>query len=201
MARFGEPMILRPQTSQRKVKFTLQNCFTCTLIFILCQPCGVKPLQNKREILEKIRKIADYQLGKGAGNVLIPDNVNVVFSKRTGRIRHVYLKRKLLATLRPTNGMFSLTIVGAKRLLHGVNSPRLWVKVSKEAAPFIADGRSVFAKHVIAADPEIHPQEEVLVLNEDNQVLAVGKANLTGREMKAFKRGVAVRVRRGVAEK
>jgi len=157
-------------------------------------------LRNKREILEKIRSVADYQLSKGAGNALFPDNVNVVFSKRTGRIRHVYLKRKLLATLRPTDGMFSLTIEGAKRLLQGTSSPRLWVKVSKEAAPFIAEGRSVFAKHVIAADAEIRPQEEVIVFDEDNRVLAVGKAILTGKEMKAFKRGVAVRVRKGAAE-
>ena len=104
-----------------------------------------------------------------------------------------------MATLRPTDGMFSLTIHGAKRLARGINSPRLWVKVSNEAAPFIAQGRSVFAKHVIAADREIRPQEEVIVLNED-KVIAVGKAVLTGREMTAFKRGVAVRVRKGIEE-
>ncbi len=105
-----------------------------------------------------------------------------------------------MATLRPTDGMFSLTIHGAKRLARGINSPRLWVKVSDEATPFIAQGRSVFAKHVIAADREIRPQEEVIVLNEDNKVIAVGKAVLTGREMTAFKRGVAVRVRKGIEE-
>jgi len=157
-------------------------------------------LRNKHETLEKIRAVADYQLGKGTGNALFPDNVEVAFSKRTGRIRHIYLRGKLLATLRPTDGMFSLTIEGARRLLKGVNSLRLWVKVSKDAAPFVAKGKSVFAKHVTAADIEIHPQEEVIVLSEDHKVLAVGKAVLTGREMTAFKRGVAVRVRRGVSE-
>jgi len=159
-----------------------------------------KPLRNKREILERIRSVADYQLGRDAGSALFPSNVDVVFSKRTGRIRHVYLRGKLLATLRPTDGMFSLTLAGAKRLLRGTSAPRLWVKVSSEAAPFISEGRSVFAKHVIAADSEIRPQEEVIVLDEDNKVLAVGKAILTGREMTAFKRGVAVRVRKGVTE-
>jgi len=103
--------------------------------------------------------------------------------------------------LRPTDGMFSLTVAGAERLLLGASSSQLWVKVSKNAAPFIAEGKSVFAKHVIAADPEIRPQEEIIAINEDNKVLAVGKAVLTGREMKAFKRGVAVRVRKGAAEK
>ena len=105
-----------------------------------------------------------------------------------------------MATLRPTDGMFSLTIQGAKRLIRGANSPRLWVKVSNEAASFIAKGRSVFAKHVTAADSEIRPQEEVIVLNEDNKIVAVGKAVLTGKEMTVFKRGVAVRVRKGIEE-
>ena len=156
-------------------------------------------MRTKREALEKIRSIADYQLGKSAGKALFTDSVNIVVSKRTGRIRHVYLRRKLLATLRPTDGMFSLTIHGANRLIRGMNAPRLWVKVSDEAASFISAGRSVFAKHVIAADREIRPQEEVIVLNED-KVIAVGKAVLTGREMTAFKRGVAVRVRKGIEE-
>lgn len=157
-------------------------------------------MRNKQEILNKIQKIADYQLGKGAGEALFPDDVNVFFSKRTGRIRHVYLKGKLLATLRPTDGMFSLTISGAKRLLLA-NPLRLWVKVSEEAAPFVASGRSAFAKHIVAADTEIRPQEEVMVLSKKGRLLAVGKAVLTGKEMTAFKIGVAVKVRRGAAEK
>jgi len=84
--------------------------------------------------------------------------------------------------------------------LKRVDPPRLWVKVSKDAAPFIVEGRSVFAKHIIAADPQIRPQEEIMVTDEDGKLLAVGKAVLTGREMTAFKRGVAVKVRRGIAE-
>jgi predicted RNA-binding protein (TIGR00451 family) len=95
--------------------------------------------------------------------------------------------------------MFSLTIYGAKRLIQEIDSPRLWVKVSNEAASFISAGRSVFAKHVIAADREIRPQEEVIVLNQ-GKVIAIGKAVLTGKEMTIFKRGVAVRVRKGVEE-
>jgi len=151
-------------------------------------------------VLQKIRSTADYQLGKSAGKTLFPDNVHVVFSRRTGRIRHIYLDNELLATLRPSDGMFSLTIAGAKRLLRGVKSPRLWVKVQRDAEPFIARGKSVFAKHVVDADSEIRPQEEVTVIGENNRIVAVGRAVLTGREMKAFKHGVAVKVRRGVSE-
>jgi len=157
-------------------------------------------MRDEQSVLRKIRSVADYQLGKGAGKALFPEDVQVVFSRRTGRIRHVYLNHKLLATLRPNDGMFSLTITGAKRLMKGLKPLRLWVKVQKDAEPFIAKGKSVFAKHVVDADSEVRPQEEVVVMGEKGRVLAVGKAVLTGKEMKAFKQGVAVKVRRGVLE-
>ena len=157
-------------------------------------------MNDKQNELQKIRSIADYQLGKGTGKVLFPDKVNIVLSRNTGRIRHIYLGHELLVTLRPTDGMFSLTLVGAKRLIKGVKSPRLWVKVQKDVEPFIEHGKSVFAKHVVDSDEEIRPQEEVIIIGENNRVLAVGKAVLTGREMMAFKHVAAVKVRRGASE-
>ncbi|MCW4019758.1 MAG: pseudouridine synthase [Candidatus Bathyarchaeota archaeon] len=150
--------------------------------------------------LRKIRSVADYQFGKGVGKILFPESVEIVRSKGTGRIRYVYLDGKRLVTLRPTNGLFSLSLEGARRIVKGVEPLRMWVRVEKEAEPFIIRGRSVFAKHVVDADEEIRPKEEVIIVDEENEVLAVGKSILTGREMKAFKRGVAVKVRRGVAE-
>ncbi len=157
-------------------------------------------MKDKLNALRKIRSIADYQFGKGVGEKLFPENVETVHSRKTGRIRHVYTGEKMLATLRPRDGLFSLTVTGAKRLWEHVQHRRLWVKVRDEAAPFVAKGRSVFAKHVINVDEEIRPQEEVIVINEKSQVVAIGRAMLSGREMRAFKRGVAVRVRRGAAE-
>ena len=156
-------------------------------------------LKDKQRTLETLRRIADYQLGKGAGDSLFTNNIKIVFSRTTGRIRHIYMRHRLLATLRPTDNMLSLTVDGAKRLTRRAGLERLWIKVSDDAAPFIAKGKSVFAKHVIDADKEILPQEEVIVLSKRGKILAVGKAVLTGREMKRFKRGLAVRVRRGVA--
>jgi predicted RNA-binding protein (TIGR00451 family) len=155
---------------------------------------------DKSTALQKIRSIADYQFGRGVGRKLFPNEVRIVHSKRTGRIRHIYLGEKMLATLRPTDGLFSLTITGAKRIMERVKPQRLWVRIQEEAEPFVAEGKSVFAKHVIDADEEIRPQEEVIVVNEKGEVSAVGRAMLSGKEMKAFRRGVAVRVRRGVAE-
>ena len=158
-------------------------------------------MMGEKEVLQKIRSIADYQFGRGIGNELFPSEVRIVYSKRTGKICHIYLGKELLATLRPTTGLFVLALAGAKRMMREVKPPRLWVKIQDDAESFVAKGRSVFAKHVIDADSEIRPQEEVIVLNGKDEILAVGRALLSGKEMKFFSRGVAVRVRRGVAEK
>ncbi len=152
------------------------------------------------EAREKTRKIADYQFGKGAGRALIPDDAKITFSRTTGRIRHIHAKGKLQATLRPTDGMLSLTVNGARRLSREDHIADMMVEVSEDVAPFIAKGKSVFAKHVIHASAEMRPCEETIIRNKDGEVLAVGKAVLTGREMMTFKRGIAVRVRRGIDE-
>ena len=151
--------------------------------------------------LQKIRSIAEYQFGKNTGKKLFPNTVKIVYSKNTGKIRHIHLQEKLLATLRPTTGLLILTVAGAKHFVQEVNPQRCWVKINDDAEPFVMKGRSAFAKHVIDADPTIRPNTEVIVINKKSKVLAVGRAILTGTEMKQFNKGMAIRVRRGVTEK
>lgn len=150
--------------------------------------------------LRRIRSIADYQFGKGVGEKLFSENIEIAYSKRTGRIRYIYLNGKRLATLRPTDGLFSLSIEGAKRIIENVVPAKCLVTVKNDVSRFIAEGGDVFAAHVMKADCEIRPKDEVIVVNEKGDVLAVGKAVLSGKEMTAFKIGVAVKVRRGCLE-
>ncbi|MEM1553216.1 MAG: PUA domain-containing protein [Candidatus Bathyarchaeia archaeon] len=150
--------------------------------------------------LQRIRSVADYQFGKGVGEVLFPQDVEIAYSKRTGRIRYVFLNGKRLATMRPMDGLFSLSIEGAKRILESGVPAKCIVTVKNDVSKFIAEGGDVFAVHVLKADDEIRPKDEVIVVNEKGEVLAVGKAMLSGEEMTAFKVGVAVKVRRGSSE-
>jgi uncharacterized protein with predicted RNA binding PUA domain len=150
--------------------------------------------------LNRIRSVADYQFGKGVGAKLFPENVEIIYSKRTGRIRHVYLDGKRLATMRPTDGLFSLSVTGARRIIENARQARCLVVVRNEVAKFIAEGGDVFAVHVVRADDAIRPKDEVIVVDENENFLAVGKAVLSGEEMRAFKSGVAVKVRRGCLE-
>jgi predicted RNA-binding protein (TIGR00451 family) len=152
------------------------------------------------EALRRIRTVADYQFGKRVGAELFPERVSILFSKRTGRIRYVYLADKHLATLRPTDGHFSLGIEGAKRVAEHAPRAACFVTVQKDVSRFIVGGGDVFAAHVLKADAEVRAKDEVIIVDCGGNVLAVGRAALCGEEMAAFERGVAVKVRRGTAE-
>lgn len=150
--------------------------------------------------LTRIRSTADYQFGKGVGAKLFPENVDIEYSKATGRIRYVHLNGIRLATLRPTDGLLSLSITAAQIVAENRGSAKCFVTVQNDVSKYIADGGDVFAVHVVVVDEKVRAKEEVIILDEDQRVLAVGRALLSADEMLAFKTGVAVKVRRGSAK-
>jgi len=150
--------------------------------------------------LVKLRGVASFQFGKGVGDALFSDFVEVVRSSKTKRIKQIYCRNELLATLRPTDGYLSLSLAGARRILRKVKKPPSIVVVQSDISSFIKKGRNVFAKHVVKADGEIRPQDEVIVVDQKAHLLAVGRAMLSGEEMLSFKSGIAVKVRRWLLE-
>ena len=147
-----------------------------------------------------MRIIADYQFGKGVGAKLFPENVEIQYSPRTGRIRYINLNGERLATLRPTDGLLSLSIKAAKFMAENVAFAKCFVTARNDVSEFIADGGDVFAAHVVKVDDEVYAKDEVIVKDEAGNVLAVGRALLSSVEMTAFKTGVAVKVRHGCKE-
>lgn len=152
---------------------------------------------QSRSHLRRVRIIADYQFGKGTGEALFPENVEFQYST-TGRVRQILLDNSRLATIRAQDGLLTLGIIGAIKLHEFIRYPRLRVVVNSDAAPFVAKGKTAFARHVLAVDPEIRAGHEVLVVDENDALLATGKAVLSALEMLAFKKGTAVDVRTGI---
>ncbi|NYT16745.1 MAG: pseudouridine synthase [Methanomicrobiales archaeon] len=144
----------------------------------------------------QVQVVADFQFGGGAGAALFPEDCEFILS-RTGRIRQVTLGGKRLVTVRAMDGNLTLGIDGALRLLASLPPPAYRVVVLDEVAEFIRQGKNTFAKHVIAADPDIRAGDEVMVVTNDDELLATGSAVLSGREMLLFNYGVAVKVRQG----
>jgi len=145
--------------------------------------------------LIRVRGIANYQFEEDVGEALFPDECEFEISKRSCRIRRIYLQGIILATIRANDGRIVLTMEGGKRLHKAIPSPRLRVVIPKEVAQFVTEGRSVFAKHVLQVDPKLRARDEVLVVDETDKLLAVGNAHLCPREMLDLSRGVAVRTR------
>ena len=148
--------------------------------------------------LNKLIAVGNYQFGKRVGAILFNRRIMIECSRKTGRIRHIYVQRKLAATLKPKDGFLALTPYGAGIILSKMrrDAPNL-VVVDPTVADAIREGGDVFAKHVLNADPELRPGEEVIVTDPAGGLLGVGSAVLAGHEMTAFKRGVAVGLRRG----
>jgi uncharacterized protein with predicted RNA binding PUA domain len=148
----------------------------------------------------RVRSVADYQLGKGVGKKLFPDNIEIQFSPRTGRIRYINLNGERLATLRPTDGLLSLSVKAAKFIVEHVPEAKCFITVKNDVAQYIAKGGDIFAVHVVKVDEDILPKDEVIAIDESRNVLAVGRTLLSSSEIIAFKTGVAVKVRHGSKE-
>lgn len=147
-------------------------------------------------VIRKIRMIADYQFSAGTGSCLFPNEIDTSISRKTGKVKEIWGGDNHIATLKPKSGTFSLSLEGARRLLHKHGSP--WTTVMSEFASPISKGGNVFARHIVEADEGIRAGNEVIVLSEDSSLLAVGHSLLSGDEAKRFKRGIAIKVRRGV---
>lgn len=147
--------------------------------------------------LNRVRIIADYQFGQGAGCALFPDNVEFQMSS-TGRVRQILFEGKRVATVKAHDGMLTLGIAGAMKLHVFLKFPKNRVVVNSDSAPFVAKGKNAFAKHVVSSDPDIRAGEEVMIVDEKDNLLATGKTVLCALEMTAFKKGMAVEVRSGI---
>lgn len=149
------------------------------------------------EDLETVRILADYQFGYGVGARLFPDNCIVEKSRRTGRIRRVWLEGELLATVRPRDGFLLLQLPAAIRLASIIPGRRYKVRLidSRSVEEKVTMGGDILGWYILEADPLIVPGEVVIVLSNRGKVLAVGEALLSGIEMDEVKRGIAVKVR------
>ncbi|GAB6878601.1 hypothetical protein JCM17823_08750 [Halorubrum gandharaense] len=160
------------------------------------------------ETLADLRTSADYQFGAGAGAALFPPDETLTVRQSTGgRPRQVLVgdvsdtpgssEGDRLVSY-GTDGRFTVGVAGGRRLQAAFDPPTHRVVVGEESEPFVREGRNTFAKFVDAADDEIRPGDEVLVVDETDTLFAVGRAELSGAELLAFDSGVGVKVRKGI---
>jgi uncharacterized protein with predicted RNA binding PUA domain len=149
--------------------------------------------------LRQIRGISDYQFGKEITDILFDDINQISFerSSKTNKIKYVFYQNHLLLILRPTNGFFTLSFFSAKKIIENTLVPKLRVVVLSEISEFIKKGRNVFCKHVVDIDNTLRPLDEVIVVNQDDELLAIGKLKVPVPYIKDFSVGIAINIRKG----
>lgn len=141
-------------------------------------------LNRRDKVLHELKSIAKYQFGED-GDKFIPDNV---------KTKGMYHKRilsdgKQLALLNKDYGLFRLNLPGGEILKDlGINIVEI---------DFDLETNTVFAPGIEKADHKIVPNDEVVVVKDD-EVVGVGKAILTGREMEECANGIGVKIKHRV---
>lgn len=147
----------------------------------------------------RLKEIADYQFGAGSGEILFgndPEKIIIEKSRKTGKIRHVYEDNENIVNMRASDGFLVLSDLGAIRLHEHLKSPKMRVIVSEDSEPFAIKGKSVFNKFVLDCDEDIRRNDEVLIVNKNDELLACGKSLLSSYEIKDFNSGQAIKTRK-----
>lgn len=140
-----------------------------------------KKVNRREKTLHELRSIAKYQFGEN-GDKFIPDNV---------KTKGMYHKRilsdgKQLALFNKDHGLYRLNLPGGEILKDlGINIVTI---------DFDLTTNTVFAPGIDKADPNIIPNDEVVVVKDDT-VVGVGKAIMTGHEMEECDNGIGVKLK------
>ncbi len=140
----------------------------------------------------KIKFTLDALFGNGVSKYL-PKNIRMTYSKKTGRIQHVYENETPLCTLRIDGGL-AITPYLAQKLIKSRTFRENCLEIDIDSKPFVEDGKSVFCKNVTWCGKKILIGADVPVLYE-NRVIAVGRSVLSSSMIKSLKKGVAVKIR------
>jgi archaeosine-15-forming tRNA-guanine transglycosylase len=151
-------------------------------------------------VIEKILQVLEYQFGKPVFKEILIDynNIEIEYSKKTGKIKYIFYDGKRLLSYKPRVGMFSLSESSAHFLHKNSKKPDFRVSVLSEIEEYIREGKSVFSKHVLEIDKNLRIGNEVIVVNETDDLIGFGKLMIPSLLYSGKPTGVAVSVRKGV---
>lgn len=176
-----------------------RECSICsepTLEVKITPPGDVRPAFDADICV--LRDTVDGQFGKGKGKLQFPDDKVIILNKapHLDRMDEVILDGKVLGSLRydPGRGyQFVLRMEGGRRLAKGLR--KAFVVVHEGAVKSISKKASAMVPGIKEASPSIGKRDEVVVLTEDREAIAVGIARMSGKEMMKKKKGPGVKSR------
>ncbi len=160
----------------------------------------------RTHVFDRVLAVSDFQFGNAATDAMFPkkddmnwvtNEVKIKTSRKTGKIRNVIVEGEHILSMRAHDGLFTLKQDGAKRILAGTKAPTNRLVVNDDSVPFNKEGKSVFAPFVISADPDLRPMDECIIVDGNDEFVAVGRMRLAPDEIEFFKTGIAAEVRSG----
>ena len=147
----------------------------------------------------KIMSLSNFIFGKEITDLFFNDlkKCKIERSKKTNKIKYIYLNDNLLYIFRPTSGYFALTLFAAQIIIDNIPPPKLRAIVKTEISEYIKKGRNVFCKHILDIDQNLRPFDEVIVVNKKDELLGIGKLKLPIDYVLSFDRGVGIKIRKG----
>ncbi len=145
-----------------------------------------------------IRDMVDRDYGEGVGMALLPEGHVVILSKAPAldRMDEVLVDGDIVASIRYDLGIgwkLILRMQGALRIAKVATKG--YVICDPGAIKFVQESKNLMAPGVNDADPGIKEGDEVLVLSPEREIVSTGMAKMTGPQMVAESKGVAVKTR------
>lgn len=138
--------------------------------------------------MNKINNLVDYQFGKNFHQEFLTENY---FLKEIRKQRYLFVNKQKYASIDSSTGLLQLELLAAEKM----------IKKEKNIVKF-ADlsfqGSSLYCAGISYADEDILPGDEIILVNKNDELLGVGRANLSGIDMVAYEKGLAVTIRKKV---
>ncbi len=142
-------------------------------------------VSNNKHKLHDLRSIARYQFNTKRADNLIPED-----TQTHGRFNtRIMSNKQQFATLHFETGLFTLNLPAGEVLKEE--------KINRVFVNFNLQSNTLFTPGIDDADSNIIPNDEVVIINDD-EVVAVGKAMMNGEEMVHADKGIGVKIRHQV---
>ncbi|NHJ84844.1 MAG: hypothetical protein FK734_05245 [Asgard group archaeon] len=148
-----------------------------------------KPDRSFNYDTERLQAIANYQFGLPIGEVMFNDSYQI-----KGRPPQPYMilqKKERLGVIHPSTGHMTLSMKTAKTL---VENKKYYITFEGEKL----EGSTLFAVGVVDADPEIRPTDAIVIVDKQNNLLGIGQAILSGKDILQLKNGPVAKIKQKV---
>jgi uncharacterized protein with predicted RNA binding PUA domain len=152
------------------------------------------------DVVNFLRTLINFQFGLGVGEVLLSEDIvkrtNFKFSKRTGRLKHVFLDNKPYLSIRTNDGFVTLSLLAAKIILEKNIPFKNIIVVDSKFSHMIKHYKQIPVKFVKQVDPMLKAGSEIIAIDENKNLIGVGRSLLNGEEILLLKRGIAAKLRK-----